>query len=252
MPSGGTNNNPIDFQFHYVLFNNDPAVHVYEVLNHSATDPATSVGQGQFLFRTASSSSLFPNFYQKNTGPNNLTGVTTTEFAQHECELLRPSLVKRAAPCRTATTDLTGSGIAGDNGTNFYTKYDYSTYTQFWQATTIRFGSIRRDGGGAVRRIDDGRTHEASVESNESGNREFGILVGPLWDRRRSGSARFPATPILLRKESIQRGCLGRLRFRLNRAAAKTGAQIYQDGSTRCRVIKRSYNSETELRPADI
>ena len=38
------------------------------------------------------------------------------------------------------TYDLTGSGIAGDNGTNFFTKYDYSTYTQFYQAETM-YGS---------------------------------------------------------------------------------------------------------------
>ena len=74
--STGNSTNPIDYQFHYVLFNNDPSVHVYEVVNHSATDPATSIGQGQFLFR--SNPSLFTNLYQTNTGPNDMTGVTTT------------------------------------------------------------------------------------------------------------------------------------------------------------------------------
>ena len=33
---------------------------------------------------------------------------------------------------QNVTYDLTGSGIAGDNGTNFFTKYDYSVYTQFY------------------------------------------------------------------------------------------------------------------------
>ena len=47
--STGTSTNPITYSFHYVMFNNDPNIVVYEVLNHSATDPATSVGQGQFL-----------------------------------------------------------------------------------------------------------------------------------------------------------------------------------------------------------
>ena len=41
---------------------------------------------------------------------------------------------------QNVTYDLTGSGIAGDNGTNFFAKYDYSTYTQFYQAETM-YGS---------------------------------------------------------------------------------------------------------------
>ena len=55
--STGTSTNPITYSFHYVMFNNDPNIVVYEVLNHSATDPATSVGQGQFL-RTCESGSI--------------------------------------------------------------------------------------------------------------------------------------------------------------------------------------------------
>ena len=41
---------------------------------------------------------------------------------------------------QNVTYDLTGSGIPGDNGTNFFTKYDYSSYTQFFQAETM-YGS---------------------------------------------------------------------------------------------------------------
>jgi hypothetical protein len=136
VPSGGTNNNPIDFQFHYVLFAGDPTVHTYEYLSHSATDPATSVGQGQFLFRTASSTSRFPNFYQQNTGPNNMTGITTLNVPSTNANFSTVS-GQAGRTVQDATTDLTGSGVAGDNGTNFYTKYDYSSYTQFWQASTI-------------------------------------------------------------------------------------------------------------------
>src|SRR5262249_39408899 len=31
--STGTSTNPIDYQFHFVLFNNDPTIHVYEALS---------------------------------------------------------------------------------------------------------------------------------------------------------------------------------------------------------------------------
>jgi hypothetical protein len=76
--SNGTYVNPIGYAFHYLIFANDPTIYCYETLNHSATDPVTSVGQGQFLFR--SNPTLFPNLYQINTGPNQLgtaNAVTT-------------------------------------------------------------------------------------------------------------------------------------------------------------------------------
>jgi polysaccharide lyase family 4-like protein len=136
VPSGGSNSNPIDYQFHYLLFAHDPTIYVYEVLNHSATDPATNVGQGQFLFR--SNPALFPNLYQVNTGPNNLApqqeDVPSTEPA------FEGIIGEAGRTVQNVTYDLTGSGLAGDNGTNFFTKYDYSTYTQFYQAETM-FGS---------------------------------------------------------------------------------------------------------------
>lgn len=74
--------NPFTYQIHYVLFNNDPAIHMYEVVNHSATDIAGSYGQGQFLMRV--NPTLFPNTYQFNVGPNNM-GANI-----HIAELLNP------------------------------------------------------------------------------------------------------------------------------------------------------------------
>ena len=137
--SSGTAN-PITYSFHYVVFANDPTVYCYEVLNHSATDPATSVGQGQFLFRA--NPSLFPNLYQVNTGPNQLgtsAAVTTTGVPSTNANW---GSVSSAAgrTVQNVTYDMTGSGIPGDNGTNFFTKYDYSIYTQFFQAETM-YGS---------------------------------------------------------------------------------------------------------------
>src|ERR1700728_688578 len=119
--STGTTVNPITYAFHYVLFANDPTVYCYEVLNHSATDPATSVGQGQFLFR--SNPSTFPNLYQINTGPNQLgtanaqttigipstnpnwTTVTNEHTGTGTSEVFYRTV-------SNVTYDLTGSGIA--------------------------------------------------------------------------------------------------------------------------------------------
>jgi autotransporter-associated beta strand protein len=158
--STGTSVNPITYAFHYVLFANDPTIYCYETLSHSATDPTTmlnssgqtvglSVGQGQFLFR--SNPSLFPNLYQINTGPNQLgtanaqttIGVPSTNSNFSTVTSEHTGSGTSAVYYRTVqnvTYDLTGSGIAGDNGTNFFTKYDYSIYTQFFQAETM-YGS---------------------------------------------------------------------------------------------------------------
>jgi hypothetical protein len=138
--STGTSTNPITYAFHYVVFANDPTVYCYEVLNHSATDPATSVGQGQFLFR--SNPSLFPNLYQINTGPNQLgTANAVTTIGVPSTNSNFATVTGQAGrTVQNVTYDLTGSGIAGDNGTNFFTKYDYSIYTQFFQAETM-YGS---------------------------------------------------------------------------------------------------------------
>ena len=139
--STGTTVNPITYAFHYVLFANDPTVYCYEVLNHAASDPATSVGQGQFLFR--SNPSTFPNLYQINTGPNQLGTANAQTTIGVPSTNPNFNSVLAGTPGRTVqnvTYDLTGSGIAGDNGTNFFTKYDYSVYTQFFQAETM-YGS---------------------------------------------------------------------------------------------------------------
>ena len=137
--SSGTAN-PITYSFHYVVFANDPTIYCYEWLSHTATDPATSVGQGQFLFR--SNPSLFTNLYQINTGPNQLgatNAVTTAGVPSTNPNYGTYSSVP-GRQVQNATVDLTGSGIAGDNGTNYFTKYDYSVYTQFYQAETM-YGS---------------------------------------------------------------------------------------------------------------
>ncbi len=135
--STGTTVNPITYAFHYVLFANDPTVYCYEVLNHAASDPTTSVGQGQFLFR--SNPSTFPNLYQINTGPNQLgtANAQTTIGIPSTNSNFNTITAQAGRTVQNVTYDLTGSGIAGDNDTNFFTKYDYSVYTQFFQAETM-------------------------------------------------------------------------------------------------------------------
>jgi hypothetical protein len=147
--STGTTVNPVTYAFHYLFFNNDPTVYVYETVSHAATDPATSVGQGQFLFR--SNPNTFQNLYQVNTSPNNLgygpqitTGIASTN------PIFSQSSFTARGTVQDATTDVSNAGISstssywgtspGDNGSNYFTKYDYSTYNQYYQAETM-YGS---------------------------------------------------------------------------------------------------------------
>jgi hypothetical protein len=127
--------NPFTYQFHYVVFANDPSILVYETVTAPSSESGgtESLGQGQFLFR--SNPALFPSLYQANTGPNNLDGVTTPNVPSTYSNF--SGFTSGSRSVSNVTYDLTNSGIAGDNGTNFFTKYDYSTYTQFYQAETM-------------------------------------------------------------------------------------------------------------------
>jgi rhamnogalacturonan endolyase len=132
-----TTGNPLTYAFHYVLFANDPTVYCYETVSHAANAVATSLGQGQFLFR--SNPSTFPNLYQAGTGPNNPNPQTTIGIPSTASNF--SSVTGQAGrTVSNVTYDLTGSGIPGDNGTNFFTKYDYSVYSQMFQAETM-YGS---------------------------------------------------------------------------------------------------------------
>jgi autotransporter-associated beta strand protein len=152
--STGTSTNPITYAFHYVMFNNDPAVQTYEVLTHSATDPATSVGQGQFLLRV--DPAKFSTLYQVNTSPNNM-GATTSQLPNTTALLSELNgnptgygdtvTVTNSMTHATSTfnprldlaevLDLNGdTNIESQLGRNFLNKYDYSSYEQFRAGAT--------------------------------------------------------------------------------------------------------------------
>jgi len=126
--SNGTYVNPQTYSFHYVMYDSDPAISTYEVVSHAATDPATSVVQGQFLLRV--NPAIMTNTYQVDLGVNNM-GVQTSVL-RNQAQYATVS-AQAGRTVQDATTDVTGSGLAGDFGTNFGTKYDYSSYMQFNQ-----------------------------------------------------------------------------------------------------------------------
>jgi hypothetical protein len=144
----GSTVNPFTYAFHYVMFANDPTIYTYETFSHANGDIASSVGQGQFLFR--GNIATFQNLYQVNTSPNNLTygPEITTGIASTNPNFATVTTARGTV--QDSTEDMTGSGISstnsyfgassGDNGSNFFTKYDFSTYNQYYQAETM-YGS---------------------------------------------------------------------------------------------------------------
>ena len=243
--SSGTAN-PITYSFHYLVYANDPTIYCYEVLNHAATDPATNVGQGQFLFR--SNPSLFTNLYQINTGPNQLgtsNAVTTLNVPSTNTNWSTVT----AVPGRTVqnvTYDLTGSGIAGDNGTNFFAKYDYSTYTQFYQAETM-YGSKY-----AVTEVDPSiDTFSGGPTKQELAWTDPAILnmefLSDHYGIDGSGSGVFPGYAYYPTQGVNTTKLYGPYGFTVSSATAATAATINQNAINAIPADQAEFNTDTEL-----
>jgi autotransporter-associated beta strand protein len=221
--------NPITYSFHYVMYNNDPNISVYEVVNHAATDPATSVVQGQFLARV--DPTKFFNSYQYNVSPNNPGAQTSVIQNPYNF----PTQTGRTV--QDATTDLSGSGIPGDWGSNIYTKYDYSSYTQFLQAT-VEYGSQY-----SIAAI------STSMDSMTGGptkqNLQFTNNISMLeFLSAHYGDANYAYTP---QQGMDDTRVFGPYDYRITTVGSETGAQLYQDAVNNMAALQTAYNSDTTL-----
>ena len=235
--STGTTVNPITYSFHYIMFANDPDICCYEVLNHSATDPATSVGQGQFIARI--NTGMFTNSYQYNVGPNNLGPQTSITPPTYPADGTPNSNTVDAVTGRdvtNATYDLTGSGLPGDWGSNFNTKYDFASYFQFLQAQTL-YGSqyAESDIYTSIDSINGGPTHQDLMSTNLA---LIGFLSGHLGD---ANYAYDPAQGVATSK------LFGPFAFRFVPTDGETGAQLYTDAVNSMPGLEADYATDTEL-----
>ncbi len=243
--SGGFTN-PITYSFHYLIFANDPTIYCYEVLNHAATDPATSVGQGQFLFR--SNPSLFPNLYQINTGPHQqgaANAVTTINVPSTYSNWGTVS-AQAGRTVQNAATDLTGSGIPGDAGTNFFTKYDYSIYTQFFQAETM-YGTDY-----AVTEVDPSTdTLSGGPTKQELAWTDPGILnmefLSGHYGFTGSGSGEFPGYSYYPQQGVASSKLYGPYGFTISSVTGTTAPQINQNVINSIPTQQAEFNTDTEL-----
>jgi hypothetical protein len=132
-PSSSTN--PFTWSQHYVLFANDPGIHIYFVLNHAAGDAAGSIGQIQWVFR--GDLTQFANTYSVNSGLGNV-GATAVP-------LPTPDVLGTTDPGRQAqdaTVDLHGLPLPPRYRRQFYTKYDYSSYEYLHRAHGVYGGTM--------------------------------------------------------------------------------------------------------------
>ncbi|HZZ27302.1 MAG TPA: polysaccharide lyase family protein [Pirellulales bacterium] len=238
MASTGTSANPITYSIHYIVFANDPTVHAYEAVSHAATDPAWSQGQGQFLFRGVTSGGVFTSTYQQGTGPNNLAGVSAA-FPP-----LTPGYAGQTV--QNVTTQITAAGVAGDNGTNFFTKYDTSTYVQFDQGQTLygpNYGvtavipSTESMTGGPTKQ--DLAFTDPAIINVEYNSDHYGIDG--------SGSGAYPGYGINVAANVATNIVYGPFAFNVQSSAGKTGAQVYQAAVSNIPTYQAEYNTDAAL-----
>ncbi|MGD0769617.1 MAG: polysaccharide lyase family protein [Tepidisphaeraceae bacterium] len=226
--STGTTVNPITYSYHYVMFNDDPDIICYEVLNHSATDPANPVAQGQFLARV--NPALFTNTYQYNVSVNN-PGPQTSVVAVPSTET-EPT----DRTVQDSTYDLTGIQ-PGDWGTNFYTKYDYSSYVQNLQAT-VEYGSQYSVSAlyTSLDSLTGGPTKQSLMFTNNISMIEF--LSGHY------GNSDYDYVP----ENGVNTTRLfGPFAFRFTPTNGETGAQLYQDSVNSMPTLEADYQTDSEL-----
>ncbi|HTQ38596.1 MAG TPA: polysaccharide lyase family protein [Pirellulales bacterium] len=238
MASSGTSGNAITYSIHYIVFDNDPTVHAYEAVSHASTDPAWSQGQGQFLFRGVTSGGVFTSTYQQNTGPNNLPGVSAA-FPP-----LTSGYVGQTV--QNVTYQITSPGVAGDNGTNFFTKYDTSTYVQFDQGQTLYGPSYGVTGvipstesmtGGPTKQ--DLAFTDPAIINVEYNSDHYGIDG--------SGSGAYPGYGINLPAGDATNIVYGPFAFNVQSMSGRTGAQVYQSAVNNIPTYLSEYNSDAAL-----
>ncbi|HSU19206.1 MAG TPA: polysaccharide lyase family protein [Acidobacteriaceae bacterium] len=123
-PASATN--AFTWSQHYIMFANDPGVHIYFTLDHGAGNVAGSVGQIQWVMR--GDLTQFAKTYSVNTGLSNLGATTLTVPAK----ALDTS--DKGRNVQDATEDLHGEALPADFRREFYTKYDYSSYEYLHRA----------------------------------------------------------------------------------------------------------------------
>jgi hypothetical protein len=194
--------------------------------------------QGQFLARV--NTSLFNQTYQVDVGPNNIGVQTSTLFPFYPADGSPNYNTVSKVTGRTvqdATTDLTGSGLPGSWGNTSYTKYDYSAYTQFLQATT-EYGSQFAVSALFTSKdtMNGGPTKQNLMFTNNISMLEF--------YSEHYGNATYDYKPT----QGVDTSKLfGPYAFRFTPTNGETGAQLYADAVNSMPALQAVYDTDTQL-----
>ena len=116
------------FTDHWLVFPNDPGVHIYTQLSHATTDAAASVGQMQYTFRDSQTTLNHTYEVDAGLGILGVQDITLPAVAD-------TSSTDAARTVQNAAEDLHGfSDIPGVFGRYFDTKYDYAGYEYLHKA----------------------------------------------------------------------------------------------------------------------
>jgi hypothetical protein len=129
---------PLDVENHWIIFVNDPAMHFYQVVRHTAADAATNLGAATTNFFPSSNAITQSNgtalLYQKNTGPNNLGVIEDTFPTPAYTTSLVTSDPGRQVQAETVDYSATGLGThltSPGLSRQFISKYNYGSYVQY-------------------------------------------------------------------------------------------------------------------------
>jgi hypothetical protein len=126
--------NAFTYSEHFVVYPNDPGVHLYFVVNHATTDIAGGLGQIQYVFRD--SLTQFTNTYTVDEGLGN-PGVQILTLPS----VADTSSTDPGRAVQNAVEDLHGfTDLPANYTREFETKYDYVSYEYLHQAHGL-FGS---------------------------------------------------------------------------------------------------------------
>ncbi|HEX3358802.1 MAG TPA: polysaccharide lyase family protein, partial [Tepidisphaeraceae bacterium] len=136
-----------------------------------------------------------------------------------------------------ATDDLTGSGLPGNWGSNVYTKYDYSGYTQFLQATT-EYGSQYSVSALFTSKdtMNGGPTKQNLEFTNNISMIEF--------YSEHYGNSTYDYKPTQGANSSK---LFGPYAFRFTPTNSENGAQLYSDAVNSMPALQSAYDTDTQL-----
>ncbi len=136
-----------------------------------------------------------------------------------------------------ATTDVSGSTVTGDWGSNFYTKYDYSSYEQFHQAHT-EYGSQY-----AISSIIQSHDTMTGGPTKQDLMYTNNILMSEFLSGHYGNSSYSYVPPQGVDSSRL----FGPYVFRITTTGNETGTQLYQDAVNSAANYQSLYNNESEL-----